>query len=358
MTNKVYTADTESVSQVRIVHQGKDFLGGSNSQFPPNLNRYKQSQINSALRQTDISLTTDLKALFIARGLNLTAMRIFHNSPFLAQCLGSAKYTGLANGFTFIVFEFDNHPKLFEFTICNVNDKFSRLEGRVYAKRKAYHAIRRAALVEGTLNFGLNIYPDHEKNEQKLQSSITPFKIGNHIVKRFIKKPVEKLESYVNPLIGLCEDSLLIGVKKHLIETQGLVPESIRLYTQYVRRYDNSLFKGLLGTPEFFKNLNDEGKELISTGGFTVYGILGTKVENGETEVFITFSRCSDEEGFNKSYGRKQCLKNFLDNKFNPYTLKKELPSISSALIQILETYINRGINIEITPKVSDLIPK
>ena len=210
----------------------------------------------------------------------------------------------------------------------------------------------------GFFNFGLNVYPDHEKDEQKLQSSITPFKIGNYIVKHFIKKPVEKPEPYVNPLIGLCEDGLLVGVKRHLIETQGLVPESIRLYTQYVRRYDNSLFKGLLGTPEFFKALNDKGKELISTGGYTVYGILGTKAESGVTEVFVTFSRCSDEEGFNKSYGRKQCLKNFLDNKFNPYTLKQELPSISTALIQVLETYINRGINIEITPKASDLISK
>ena len=357
MTNKVYTADTESVSQVRIVRQKSDILGGSNSQSTGNLNRYKESQINSALRQTEASLTADLKALFVSVGLNLTSMKIYHNSPYLAKCLDSAKYNGFANGFTFIVFEFDNHPKLFEFTICSLNDKFSRLEGRVYAKRKAYHSLR-SSISKDVPNFGLKAYPDHEKNEQKLQSSITPFKIGNYIVKHFIKKPIEKPEPYVNPLEDLHEDSVLEKVKQHLISNQKLVPESIRLYTQYVRNYSNSLFKGLLGTPEFFKSLSDDSKQLSSTGGYTVYGILGTNSETNQTEIFVTYSRCSDEEGFNKSYGRKQCLLNFLNGKFNPYTLKQEVPSISGALIQILETYISRGINIEITPKASDLIPK
>ena len=52
MTNKVYAANTESVSQIRLVRQSSDFLGGNNSEYPLNMNRYKQNQTNSALKQT------------------------------------------------------------------------------------------------------------------------------------------------------------------------------------------------------------------------------------------------------------------------------------------------------------------
>ena len=358
MTNKVYSANTESVSQIRLVRQSSDFLGGNNSEYPLNMNRYKQNQTNYALKQTELSLDNDFKQLFASAGLNLVAMRLHHNSPFLAKCLGTAKYTGLANGFTFIIFEFDNHPKLFEFSICATTDTFSRLEGRVYTKRKAYHGLRKYLTDKTISNFGLNIYPDHEKNVAKSQDSITPFKISNYIVRHFIKKPVLKLEPEINSLEFVNEDEILDSVKASLIKSHNLIPESIRLHTQYVRRYNNSLFNGLLGTNAFFNKLTDETKELHSTGGFTIYGIVGTNAETNLNEIFITYSRCSNEEGYNKSYGRKQCLQNFLNQKYNPYTLKQEIENIGDSLIQILQTYIKKAINIDLAPKPSDLIPK
>lgn len=170
---------------------------------------------------------------------------------------------------------------------------------------------------------------------KKNPNSVTPIKIANWFVKNFIKSPVQKVVKELNPLSLYNEDNLLENAKDNLAKEHNIDPESVKLYTQYIRKYSNSLLNGLLGTPEWFKNLTDETKQLISNGGYTVYGIIGTNKETGQRSIFVTYSRCSDEEGFEKSLGRKQCLINIINNKYDTYKYTIEIESISEALLNL-----------------------
>lgn len=340
MSNTVY-AVKEEANRARLVKPQVS------SQVKPK-NRLKQRTENNVFRETDVSLTKDLIDFFKNKtNLDLTSIKIHHSSKTLAKSIPCARYNE-ANGFTLVVFEFSNHPKLFSYSICILGDNFSRLEGRVYAKRRALNLLKLSLpkpvfdivgnVVEYTPtveNYGLLAYPDHVKNEQKNPNSVTPIKIANWFVKNFIKSPVQKVVKELNPLSLYNEDNLLENAKDNLAKEHNIDPESVKLYTQYIRKYSNSLLNGLLGTPEWFKNLTDETKQLISNGGYTVYGIIGTNKDTGQRSIFVTYSRCSDEEGFEKSLGRKQCLINIINNKYDTYKYTIEIESISEALLNL-----------------------
>lgn len=309
----------------------------------PKLNkRSYQNKMNIAFKQTEAELNKDLTKFFQDSELVLKHFKVYHSSHLLSKDLRIANFRSFANGLTFIVFEFENNAPLFYFTICSKDDNFSRLEGRVYAKRKAL----RALTTEGIA--GLFSYP----TDPQYTSSINPLKIGNWIVKHHILPEKEKKIVPVNALKYQDEEKLL-GMAKEVLGTKyKLDPSTFKLTSQYIRFYRNKTFAhGLVCTPEWFKTLDQEGKELISNGGYTVYSMVGVEKETGKRFAVVTFAICSKDEAFTKSYGRKQCLINFIKDKVEVFSMEKEVLSMKNALISLAETSLQHAINVKIDPK-------
>lgn len=362
MSNAVYAVKEES-NRSRLV---KEPVGTTVTKPTGYL---RQRLENNVFRETDVSLNQDLKNFFLNKtNLKLLGIYIYHNSPSLAKSLQAAKYKEAA-GFTLVVFKFENHPSLFSYSLCKLGENFSRLEGRVYAKRRALSSLNKSLPkpvfdIVGNVkeytgqlpNYGLLSYPDHPKNIEKNPNSVTPTKIANWFIKNFIKTPVEKLPKPINPLSVYNEEVLLLAAKQHLAKTHDIEVDSVKLYTQYIRKYSNKMFNGLLATPEWFKSLDDQHKELISNGGYTVYGIIGTNAKTKTRQIFVTISRCSDEESFEKALGRKQCLTNIVKNKFLVFNYTKEVDNVCDSLISLFMQQHKVAVNCERgAPQVQEL---
>lgn len=321
-------------------HSVADFMFVPSNTPEPLSKRLYQSKMNSVFKATEKELDSDLIEYFKTKtDLILKSMKVHHSSHLLSSSLNVAKFKDHANGLSFVYFEFENHVPLFFFTVCSKEDNFSRLEGRVYAKRKALYTLT----VEGVE--GLYAYPTHPEHAK----SISPFKVGNWIVKHKILPEREKAPIYVNPLRYENEDRLLAMAKELISQKYDINPESLRLHTQHIRFYKTSLFNhGLVCTPEWFKELGQEGKELVSNGGYTMYAMVGTKKDSDEKEVFVAASRCSDEEAFVKSYGRKQCLINFIKDQVEVYKLSQPIDNMKNALVSLAEQAFKHAINIEV----------
>jgi len=353
MTQVVSTPNCEGTGSRQV----NDFMYVE-SKTPKKLNkRLLQGKMNLVLKQTEQVLDKDLLDYFTQNtDLVLKSTKIYHGSHLLAKDLRIANFRQHSNGLTFIVFEFENHVPLFHFAICSKEDNFSRLEGRLIAKKKALFALTQRneqGQIIGSIE-NLYTYPSRPEYTE----SINPLKIGNWIVKHHILPEKEKDAIYVNPLKYQNEDQLLEMAKHQLSTKHNIDISTIRLHTQYIRFYSNSLFShGLVCTPEWFKELDQEQKKLISTGGYTVYAMIGQVKDTDTKEVFATFSRCSDEEAFVKSYGRKQCLKNFIEDKIEGYSLSAPIDNFKEALVTLAENKLSHAINIKVeSDKVSSLV--
>lgn len=328
----------------------KDFMFVPSTKKQTLSKRYYERKMNASFKATEKELDQDLVNYFKEKTeLKLTSMKIYHSSHLLARSLKIAKFREYANGLTLLIFNFENYPPLFFFTICNKEDNFSRLEGRVYVKRKSLHAL----LNKGPA--GLYSYD----TPKEFISSINPLKIGNWVVKHYIKPVKVKKVEPINILKYQDEEKLLAMAKEVLGTNYNLDPKSFSITNQYIRFYRTNMFAyGLVCTPEWFKNLNQEGKELISKGGYTVYALTGLHKETGEKYVAVSISICSPEEAFTKSYGRKQCLLNCIKDKVNVFSMKQEVPSMKDALLSIAEQQLQHAINVEISNKQeSGLLP-
>lgn len=327
----------------------KDFMYVESNKPQQLPKKFYQRKMNISFKEAEKQLDQELTEFFKTTELDLKSIKIYHSSHTLASCLKISKFKQEANGLSLVIFNFNNHHSLFHFTVCSKEDNFSRLEGRVYAKRKALHALKKQ-----NIN-GLYKYP----TEDKYQSSVNPFKIGNWVVKNHILKTKEKPVVEINPLKYQDEDKLL-GMAKEVLSTKYNVDiESIRLHTQYIRFYKTALFShGLVCTPDWFKTLNQEGKELISNGGYTAYAMLAKLKDKDEKQVFITFSRCSNEEAFEKSYGRKQCLINFIKDNLEIFSYKTPVDNMKAALVKVAEQVFQHAINVEIVSDKEEELTK
>ena len=360
-------------SSTRLVQ--RDFLGGHNSEYvsKKSTKRFEQRKMNSVFQQVEKELDSDIIAFFATRTeLQLKHIRNFHVNPNLKTAVRAAKFKEVV-GFTVTVFEFENGPKLFSYSICQLGDNFSRLEGRVISKRRAYREMLKSlprqeynrntgkpegSLTTQVLNYGLKDLPINNPEVATNFASLTDFKIANWIVKHCIKTVVEKEEPKINSLLLVNETEAIKSVHSQLIEKHNLKPNSLQTYVQYVRKYNTSHFNGLLGTPAFFKESPAEGKALESYGGYTVYGIKAETLE-GKVVVFVTYAECIDRDAFIKACGRKQCLINISKHKYQMYNLSNPI-NFTEGLITLLQGHIQRAVNVEMAipaPSSLELVP-
>lgn len=336
--------------------QVKDFMYVE-SAVPKKLSkRLLQAKMNVFLKQTENELDIELETYFKTNtNLVLKNSKIYHSSHLLNKDIRIANFKQHANGLTFIVFEFENHVPLFFFAVCSKSDNFSRLEGRVTAKKKALHKLTERNEKNEVIGGVHQLYTYPTKPEYV--ESITPTKIGNWIVKHKILPEKEKEAIYVNPLKYQNEDKLLEMAKHQLATKHNIDPTTIRLHTQYIRFYENSLFKhGLVCTPEWFKELDQEEKKLISNGGYTIYAMVGSLKDSDKKEIFVSYSRCSPEEAFVKEYGRKQCLTNIISNKLETYSLNTPVDNFKESLTNLAQIKFGHAINVKVeTDKVNSL---
>lgn len=313
--------------------------------------RLYQSKMNNSFKETDVSLSQDISEYVNTQtDFTLKNIKVFHSSHLLAHCLRIAKFKDYANGLTIAVLEFTDRPPLFHFAICSKQDAFSRLEGRVYAKRKLL-AVMKTEGVTGLYELPTPI--------EHLTTTVNAFKIGNYIVKNFILPEKEKAPIYVNMLKYENEDNLLAMAQELLSQKYDIDKTTFRLHTQYIRFYRNKLFShGLVCTPDWFNSLKQEGKQLVSNGGYTIYAMIGMNKDTKANEVLVTMSRCSPEEAYVKSYGRKQCLINFIKDNVQVYSLSKPLDNINEALISLAEKALEHAINVEIISEKESLALK
>ena len=304
--------------------------------------RYKQRKINKTFKSTEKELDQDLLNQLQTLGLKVESIHVHHVSRTLSNGLRIVNFSQYFKGMTLLIIKAEGLAPLFTYSLCSLEDTYSRLEGRVYVKRKALNLLKSDKGFEALLT-----YP----TDPQYVNSITPSKIGNWIAKTFLIPQKEKHIVSVNPLKYRNEELLLEQAKVVLSTAENIDPKSVKLFTQHLRFYKTALFeRGLVCTPEWFNTLQAEGKELLSNGGYTVYGIRAKIKDTDETLVLVTFAKCSLEDSFVNSYGRKQCLMNFIKKDYSAFTLKQEVPSMNEALIKLAENALKHAINVEIVP--------
>lgn len=344
MSHTISNPNSEFTSPGRKVVE--NLLGGANSEYPPNLNRFAERDLNKSLRQVEQELLTEIKNLIAtSTDLVLTGISFHHVCKDLRTSLKAAKFNDV-RGFGIAIFTFENNQRLFSYSICDKRDTYSRLESRVYCLRTAFSQIKKS-LQSGADNLGLSYIPTPEGIEKNYLSD-TPSKIANYVIKNcFRRTPIES--KGVNPLHFLDEDGTRSDVIQKLSDKNNLDPESIKFYSLNIRKYSSKYFSGMNCTPKFFKELKDDSKELTSRGGYVMMAVEGIKKETGKKEIFVTASFCSPEENFNRDYGRRQCLINFMLGRYDPYSLSQELPGkMSDALVLLAPRYINQVVNVVI----------
>lgn len=301
--------------------------------------RYKQRKINKTFKEAEKQLDQELRSELANAGLVVESIKMYHASRTLAQGLRIVNFSQYYKGMTLLVIELKNQTPIFTYVLCSKEDTYSRLEGRVYVKRKAVSFLKDKALNK------FLTYP----TPQEYVKSITPEKIGNWIAKSFLIPKQDKKVVPINPLKYRDEEVLLAQAKAVLATRENLEIESMRLHSQHIRFYANKVFsQGLVCTPEWFKDLDQEGKELLSNGGYTAYGILAKLKDSDEKLVLVTFARCSKDEAYVNSYGRKQCLINFIKGNYNGYKYNQKVTSINSALVSLAEQAFGHAINVKI----------
>lgn len=318
-------------------------LGGENSDYSPNVRRYHERDSNRSLRIVERELRADIVEMLSKTELKLTGMSFHHVSPQLKTCLRAAKFNEV-NGVGFTILEFENHPRLFAHSICDLRDTYSRLEGRVYSLRRIYQTL----LKEGVA--GLDHIPTPE-GVTKTYESDTPYKIANYIIKNYIRRP-EKVDVGVSPLEFVNEEEARIKASSILCEKFNLDPNTLQYYSVNIRKYSNKFFHGLNGTVPWIRSLNNPHVEVSSRGGYVIMGIVGIDKDTSEKNVFVTLSSCSPEDNFNRDYGRRQCLLNIEKQRYDVYSFSQELGmTISDALIQLASHY-GLTVNVDISENV------
>lgn len=344
MSHTISNPNSEFTSQGRSVVP--NILGGVNSEYLPNPNRYIERDLNQSLRQVEKELLTDIKELIAnSTSLELENISFYHVCKDLRKSLKAAKFNEV-RGFGIAIFTFKNNKRLFSYSICDKRDTYSRLESRVYSLRTAFSSIKKS-LRANTPDLGLNSIPIPE-GVQKGYLSDTPEKIANYIIKNCFRR-AEVEPKAVNPLHFLDENGTRSDVIQKLSVENNLDPESIKFYSLNIRKYATKYYSGMNCTPKFFAELKDESKELISRGGYVLMAAEGINKETNKKQIFVTASFCSAEENFNRDYGRRQCLVNFMLNRFDPFALSQELPgTMAEALVLLAPRYINQVVNVVI----------
>lgn len=362
MKHTTYMPSEDEENQVRI-KQGNYYMNTTSK-------RLEQRMHNNTMRVAEQQIDSEINEFFKTHQelYGIPRIHIIHNSHQLANGYDNnvAKYKK-ANGLTIICLEFKLNDgsikKLFHYSVCDLEDFYSRLEGRLCAKSRLLRSMNNSLILNVTgsfkaysdLNLGLYSYPKHEKDPVKDDSNVSARHLLNWVIKHRINR--EYISSNKNSKLQnesfyklVNETQTLNEVKELLALEHNLDPNTIQVSCDYIRPYYNptvsKLFNfgtSLYTTADYFNSLEIQGKKLLS-GGYTMYLIKGQIKDSSETVVCVSSSLCSDKDCFDKKIGRVLCLLRFKNKK--TYTafkvpnnkkinLKLAIPRLVESLYQI-----------------------
>lgn len=346
-----HSESTEHRSQIRQT----SILDGRNSSHVPSPKRHVQLKQNNSFRAAEKAFDKQIADYLEAQGMKLNSIKVIHNSPQLKVCSPSMKYTE-ANGFCVVILDIEGQLKHFGISICDLEDTYSRLDARFYAKRHILNNLLNHGLS------GLRTIPVTPKMKEVFKDDIdainattTNYKICNHIVKTYIKKPKEVIKT-VSPLASANEQELVNVAKEFLVENFDFNKEGIETTAVYFRNYSTDFFSGLLATPEWFRQLQNPKKQMDTHGGFTVCGFKGTHAKTGVTLVAMTIATCSHQDNFDYSIGRKQCAVNIVRGKLKMFSSKQPIENIKESLIHNGQVLLKYPVNLEPQTLTQDLL--
>lgn len=373
MKHTTYMPSEDEENQVRI-KQGKHYMS-------TNTKLAHQRMRNKAVRTAEQQIDQELNEFFEQHKelYGIPRIHVIHNSPQLKECFNDnvAKYK-TANGLTIVCLEFTLNDgsikKLFQYSICDLEDTYSRLEGRLCAKSRMLRDLNNSLVLNVTgsfkeysdLNLGLYSYPKHEKDPIKDDSNVTARHLLNWVIKHRINHEYTSSKNYklnnesfykvVN------ETQTLNEVKEALVLEHNLDPDTIKVSCDYIRPYYNptvsKLFNfgtSLYTTLDYFNSLEVEGKKLLS-GGYTMYAIKGKIKDSTETIVCVSSSLCTDKDCFDKKIGRVLCLLRFKNK--NTYTAFKipdnKTVDLKLAIPRLVESLYQIPVNLDLTLPTQD----
>lgn len=270
--------------------------------------RFRQVRFIAANKASEQALKEQLKQLLKDHAFKLT---FSHHSHQLTTNVHNAKRynTDRSNGITLVILQTTAFPRpIYHQSICDKEDTYSRLLGRVYALENLLNSIKN------------NTYQEL-KTERKFENSpdrVRPWMYHNQIIaeKHLERKVPKKVKPYVHPLTFINEDSLVLKVKQHIAAKFGVDTNLIETYFSYVRKYDNKFFGNQLGTYEYITEQQNEYPDdeviLRSTGGYVV-GAIKFEYE-GSPHILYSTSECHDSDHFNKAIGRRTVFGNIVDS--------------------------------------------
>lgn len=262
--------------------------------------RLRQLRLNIAYKQSDKNLSEQIESIL---GTTDYTLHVRHHSHQLTNHMVNARRYNRkrTNGITVVVLQ---SPVLaapvFGYSVCSVEDTFSRLIGRVLAKEN---------LIQTFVAGSAQVLPEHQDTSRQHQLH----RYVNYIVEKVAPriKPVVA-DTGVNPLLFVDENKLSLDVKQLISRTFATNTKEIECNFMYVRRYSNNFFGNQFASLEYIQDNAETYPEdsvvLESTGGYTV-GVFKFKYE-GVDHLVYSAVKCLPEDHFNKSIGRKLVLKN------------------------------------------------
>ena len=268
----------------------------------PSDKRLRQLRLNIAYMQSERNLDQSIQRILGGEDYKL---HIRHHSHQLATHVKNAmRYNrDRTNGITVVVLESPALARpVFGYSVCSVEDTYSRLIGRTLAKENLVKT-----LVSGSaqvLPAGSDLLISQSRDKQ-LHRYI------NHIVTQVAPrlKPATK-DQGVNPLVFVNEDSLNLEIKQLIAKKFGVDTKEIQNHFEFIRRFNNKYFGNQFATfaniQEYSAKNPNDAVELDSTGGFTL-GVFTFKYE-GTDHLLYAVTHCSPEDHYNKSFGRKSAM--------------------------------------------------
>ena len=266
--------------------------------------RLRQLRLNIAYKQSDEELSEAIKALM---GTNEYKLHIRHHSHQLTTHVKNAmRYNReRTNGITVAILVSPALARpVFGYTVCSVEDTFSRLIGRVQAKE---NLIKTLTLGNAQVLNVADGAPESPTRDQQFYRYI------NQVITQNAPriKEVTK-DAGVHPLTFIDENALTLEIKQLIAKTFGANTKEIEGNFVYIRRFSNNFFGNQFASHadiiKFADENPDDNVQLESTGGFTV-GVFKFKHNDVDHLIYST-TLCLPEDHFNKSLGRKTVLRN------------------------------------------------
>lgn len=273
--------------------------------------RFRQQRANLAYRQSDIALNEKIKAI-AGTNYKLTIRHHSHQFATPAMPLAHRYNRERTNGITLVILSGDNFPvPVYAYSVCSVDDTYSRLIGRVLAKDNLVRSIE-----EG--NAKTLTVPPTVPEASRFGYLQQTHRYMNQIVSEVAPRSKEKtVKINFHPVMLKHESDMDLTVRQEISKMFGVDTKDIKVQFEYIRRFSNKFYSNQLASHERIKEYAlahpTDLIELDSTGGFGV--VCYSFPVEGVLHLIYSTSKCLPVDHFNKKLARKIAINNVINSK-------------------------------------------